>query len=50
VSLLQIPEGIGDLAQRVGPVDHRRHVAGLYALPQRLQIPPFGFTVKPASL
>src|SRR5215204_3188866 len=32
VSLFQIPDGLGDLAQRVGPVDDRCDLAGFYEL------------------
>jgi hypothetical protein len=38
VSLLQIPDGLGDLAQWVGPVDDRRHLAGLDQLLQHQQV------------
>ena len=38
VPLLQLPDGLGDLAQRVGPVNDRRELAGLDELPQDHQV------------
>jgi hypothetical protein len=38
VSLLQIVDGLGGLAQGVGPVDDRRHLAGLDELLEHQQV------------
>ena len=38
MSLFQIPDGLGNLAQRVRPVDDRRDLAGLDELLQELQV------------
>ena len=38
VAMYQIPDGLGDLAQRVGPIDDRRDLAGLKQLPHSLQV------------
>src|SRR6476646_4275524 len=38
VALLHVPDGVGCLAQRVRPVDDRRHLAGLDELGQHEQV------------
>jgi hypothetical protein len=38
VALSPVPDRLGDLAQRVGPVDQRRDLAGLDQLPQALDV------------
>ena len=38
LALDQLPDGLGDLGQRVGPADGRGDLAGLQQLPQGLEI------------
>jgi Transposase, Mutator family len=38
MALYQMPDGLRDLTQRVGPVDHGRELAGLDQLPQGLKV------------
>ena len=38
VAVLHVPDGRGHLAQRVGPVDDRCHLAGLDEFGERLQV------------
>src|SRR6478736_6237692 len=38
VALLHVPDGVGCLAQRVRPVDDRRHLAGLDELGEHEQV------------
>ena len=38
VALLHVPDGVGGLAQRVGPVDDRRHLARLDELGEHEQV------------
>ena len=48
--LFQVPEGLGDLAQRVRPVDDRLDLAGLDELLQELQVIPSWLHEKRAEL
>src|SRR5438477_12042177 len=38
VTLFEVPDGLGDLGQRVGPVDHRLHFSGLHQVPQQREV------------